>query len=125
MAVCMLNGSVEAHGKCDRRHGRVRLEATDVTLGKVLDLSRSGMRIRTSRNLAPNSPPIEVGLTIGGERVTVLCKIAWCKKDGMFKRQAGLEFQGLDDARIKQLAELARTAASNSAIQHSILGRAG
>ncbi len=126
MAVCMLNQAPEGRGRCDRRHGRVRLEEAQVSLGRVLDLSRSGMRVRTTRHIKPTDPPMIVRFrTLEGERLAVQCKVAWVARHGMFKRHAGLEFQGLDDHQAARLAELARTAASNSTIQHSILNRAG
>ena len=121
----MLNAPDRDRNDCDRRHGRVRLEETSVSIGRVLDLSRSGLRVRTAKPIKPNSPPINVGFTFDDEQITVQCKVAWIEKDGLFKRQVGLEFQGLDDHQAKLLAELARSAGSNSAIQHEILNRAG
>ncbi|MEL6797507.1 MAG: hypothetical protein AAFO89_11885, partial [Planctomycetota bacterium] len=59
------------------------------------------------------------------EKFQVQCKIAWVQKRGMFKRLVGLEFQGLDDETAQRLAFLARSAASNSPMQSSILNRAG
>ncbi|MEO1716823.1 MAG: PilZ domain-containing protein [Planctomycetota bacterium] len=124
MAVCMLNAPIDDRGGCDRRHGRVRIEETSVSLGKVLDLSRSGMRIRTARPIKDTDPPMLVGITVDGEKFQVQCKIAWVQKRGMFKRLVGLEFQGLADETAQRLAFLARSAASNSPMQSSILNRA-
>ncbi|MEM9662146.1 MAG: PilZ domain-containing protein [Planctomycetota bacterium] len=120
----MLNAPVEERGECDRRHGRVRIEETNVSLGKVLDLSRSGMRVRTSRPIKETDPPMLVGIDADGERFQVQCKVAWVEKRGMFKRFVGLEFQGLDQDTEQRLAFLARSAASNSPMQSSMLGRA-
>lgn len=125
MAVCMLNTPSNDHTECDRRHGRVRIEETNVSLGKVLDLSRSGMRIRTSRSIKAGHPPIHIALTVDGEKFKIQCKVAWSEKHGLFKRLVGLEFQDLDSHAARRLAELARTAASNSAMHSSMLSRAG
>lgn len=124
MAVCMLNDSVGERDECDRRHGRVRVEETKACLGTVLDLSRSGMRIRTKKAIKPESPPISVALKVDGGFLMLQCRVAWVTKDGMFKRQVGLEFQGVDEEQTRQLADVARTAANNCRMSTTMLNRA-
>ncbi|MGP1273459.1 MAG: PilZ domain-containing protein [Phycisphaerales bacterium] len=98
-----------------RRHGRVRIELMSCSLGTVLDLSRSGMRVlaRRRRELVANMKH-QIVLEAFDQRVELPCRIAWIEKRGLFKSEIGIEFGELTDDQAAVLCSIARTAASNA-----------
>jgi hypothetical protein len=94
-----------------RRHGRVRVETVMSSMGPLLDVSASGCRV-----CCKNRPNFEIGDTVvveihgvdGPFQIDV--RIAWIRKIGWFKHEAGLEFQNTTAAARAHLANLARTA---------------
>lgn len=101
-----------------RRSGRLRIEAVTCSLGEILDLSKSGMRILTRRSMNPG-PAYNLPAVIHAfdRRLELTCRVAWVKKAGLLKREVGLEFGELTDQQSQMLGRIARTAASNAQLR--------
>ena len=108
-------------GSNARRAGRVRMEMVSSTLGDVLDLSATGMRIRCARK-----PDCSAGSELDVElegldgSFQVHAKVAWVKRTGLRKHEVGLEFVDPDTEVRKQLAGLARTAPMNETFHRAL-----
>ncbi|MFM9995191.1 MAG: PilZ domain-containing protein [Phycisphaerales bacterium] len=95
-----------------RRHGRVRAQTITCSLGDVMDISISGMKVRCG-----SKPDLKKGetapVTINGLNgpFTVQAKFNWCKRAGLFKWVAGFEFAELTGPARTELLEIARIAA--------------
>jgi len=102
-----------------RRGGRVRVELTDTSLGRVLDLSPTGVRVarRWPTALRQGDRVSLVIRSVQG-RLTVLAEVVWVRKAGLLGRQVGLRFEGLDDAQRHLLTHIGRSAASNESVRH-------
>jgi hypothetical protein len=101
-------------GSNARRAGRVRLSSVGCTLGEVLDLSATGLRLRAARR--PDYPAgAELNVQLEGVDgpFKVRCRVAWVKRAGLRRHEVGLEFIDPDAATRRSLADLARTAPSN------------
>ncbi len=93
-----------------RRHGRVRLHLIESSLGTIVDLSASGMKI-----LARSKPPVQKGATVplriegvNGPFV-VMSKIVWVRRVGIFKHEVGVTFEDVNGQVRKSLSEIAAT----------------
>jgi DnaJ domain/PilZ domain len=81
-----------------RPRGNERFSAHDMlcALGTVMDLSRSGMRVRSDQK-----PPLEVGevmpLTVGpdGQKIKVSGRVVWKKRRGWGSFEMGIKFVDL------------------------------
>jgi len=93
----------------------------DVTcsLGKVLDLSASGMRVLTKEKL-PTHEAITFSIGASEETIPVCGRVVWTKRAGFFKREAGIRFERLPEATIAALKHLARAASYNETIRQDI-----
>jgi hypothetical protein len=78
--------------KNNRRHGRVRCQDVECTLGSVMNISGSGLLVRTGLR----SPRVESVVVLkvrtfdGG--FDVQTRVEWSKMDGLLHHQVGLEF---------------------------------
>jgi hypothetical protein len=78
--------------KNNRRHGRVRCQDVECTLGSVMNISASGLLVRTGLR----SPRVESVVVLkvrtfdGG--FDVQTRVEWSKMDGLLHHQVGLEF---------------------------------
>jgi len=100
-----------------RRHGRVRCLDIECTFGDIMDLSASGMRLRTNQR-----PP-----TVGGSFATTIIGldgpveftgvVVWTKRAGFFKFEVGIEFRELSAQMRTALARLARASAHNETMR--------
>lgn len=96
-----------------RRHGRLRCFRTYSTLGEVIDLSASGIRV-----LHKGKPPLGIGDTFtikvqsreSDLAVSLPARIVWIESAGRRKQHIGMTFLDLDDATQSRLARLARYA---------------
>ena len=75
-----------------RRFGRFGAQRLGCNLGRVMDLSGGGLRVRCSRRL---NGMVEVKLWTAKRRTTVQTKVAWARRIGFRKYELGLEFQDL------------------------------
>jgi hypothetical protein len=89
-----------------RRRPRFKQEMMKSSVGEVLDLSRSGMRV-LGRHLAPHSKHV-VRITCFGTAVGPIdAQVVWTRKVGIFKWESGLQFTSVDDATSDALARAA------------------
>lgn len=89
------------------------------SLGKVLDLSASGMRVLTKEKL-PANEIIAFSIGASDETLPVCGRVVWTKRAGFFKREAGIRFERLPEATIAALRNLARAASYNETIRQDI-----
>ena len=81
-----------------RRHGRVRAEETVCTLGVVLDISASGMRVRCE-----GKPPLKSGQLVTITLATPLgllamdVGVAWARRIGWGSGEIGLVFANITE----------------------------
>jgi hypothetical protein len=124
-AVCLLSRADDlSHPDCKRRHGRVIVHDTESSLGCVVDLSKSGMRVRSKKAWKPSAKPMRVRVTLGEDSVAVVCRVAWCKRLSLWKHEVGIEFGDLSHEEITTITRMARTAAANAQVETSIARRA-
>ena len=104
-----------------RRNGRVVLQEVQCSLGEVLDLSTTGMRVQTKLK-----HDLKVGQTFGmvlqslDGPVNVAATVAWIRKVGWGKHQLGVRFVDPDPALRKAIGALARSVASNEVVRPDI-----
>jgi hypothetical protein len=110
-----------------RRCGRVRVQMITCSLGDVLDLSATGMRVRT-RGRPPEEGAV-VGVRVEGlvRPVDVRATVVWVRKAGWRKLELGLKFEELSREDRSELAAIARTAPMNDVLGQPLDGhrRAG
>ncbi len=103
----------QAQGANRRRHGRLATRDVRSNLGRVLDVSRSGMRVRRNGH-----PGVDVGATFvleiqaGGELVVLPVEIVRMQKVGFRGIDVGLRFRELDERQQRSLSFLAQIASS-------------
>ncbi|HZW11176.1 MAG TPA: PilZ domain-containing protein [Phycisphaerales bacterium] len=93
-----------------RRPGRIRCERLGCPGGRVLDISRTGARLRIRAMSAPRDGQkrMLVFSTAMGPSLPYVCMVRWVKPVGMFAYEVGVQFEGLDAAREAQLQEMSR-----------------
>ena len=89
-----------------RRTGRLQVENVTCNLGKVIDLSATGMRVLGRR--AP-SGEFATRITGLGREVSVFGRVAWTRPAGIFSREFAVEFLRLSGEASKVLTDLAMT----------------
>ena len=72
-----------------RRSGRVHPELVRCNLGTILDLSATGLRVRTHRRLRGTNVVV---LRDGDYAVCVRAEVVWSIKRGFRRHEMGLEF---------------------------------
>ncbi|MCP3904393.1 MAG: PilZ domain-containing protein [Planctomycetes bacterium] len=86
-----------------RRFGRVPLEAVQSDLGKVLELSANGMRVK-ARKLPKGTFTVRIyGL---GMELEVKGHVVWQRRSGVMSRIAGVEFLEVSPTVSRQLTTL-------------------
>lgn len=99
-----------------RRHGRVLCEGIRSSIGEVLDLSASGMRVRVNRIARWREGQVfQVSLLVGTEIVPVTVRITRIIRRWFRTPEAGLEFMDTTPAVRSALAAMACVGASNRA----------
>lgn len=98
-----------------RRHGRVRCADIRCSLGEVLDLSGSGIRVR-SRARPAQGTPIDLTIHALDGPVTVRCVPRQEARHGPSAWDIGLEFTELTPHVRRALVELARASAYNEVL---------
>lgn len=104
-----------------RKFGRVVLQDIGCSLGQVLDLSASGMRVESA-----TKPVVQVGQTFGmvlqsmAGPVNVVALVTWIRKTGWRKHQLGLHFVNPTSELRRAICELARGVASNEVVRPDI-----
>lgn len=92
-----------------RRHGRLRTEEVACSLGEVLDLSASGMKVlRKGRRAAQMGETFTVTLKYGGFALPVDVRVVRLEKIGFRRYIFGLQFEELNPEIQSKLTHLAR-----------------
>ena len=90
-----------------RRFGRLRSEGTlHCNLGRVLDLSRGGVRVLCGRRLKGNRL---AQLSIDDRGLELQAKVIWCERVGFGQHVAGLEFPDTTPELAHQLTAFANS----------------
>lgn len=97
--------------ECLRRHGRVRTAGAVIcSLGEVVDISASGMRVRCSgRPEARVGRRINITIAGDGDPFLVAMRPVWIRKVGFFKYELGGCFEDVDESTRMQLLLIARS----------------
>ncbi|MFM9958029.1 MAG: PilZ domain-containing protein [Phycisphaerales bacterium] len=100
-----------ASGENARKAGRLRCELVTCDLGEVLDLSRSGMRVKLRKGvIVAHGHEVRIVISAPGSNIEVGAKVVWLKRRGLFSAgEAGIEFTGLNDDTTRAFAKLVRT----------------
>lgn len=117
--------SYDEDGVEGRRAGRVACEALQCDNGKVLDLSRTGARLRIRSWSSPRKGQ-KRGLvlqTCDGARVGFPCRVAWFRRVVWGVYEVGVEFVGLTPDQQSQLSTIATMHADRTWI-HAGRGKA-
>ena len=100
----------EVAGTNRRRPGRMRCERLFCPGGRVLDISRTGARLQV-RSLRPpreGQRRVLVFTTASGPSLPYGAVTRWVKPVGRFSFEVGIQFEGLDAARLEELQEMSR-----------------
>ena len=83
-----------------RRHGRVRCDMVESSLGTVLDISASGLRIGSGLKRYKRDSVVTLEVHTHDGAFMVQARVAWSRSTGFLSSEVGLEFINLDpDAR--------------------------
>ncbi|WP_432798181.1 PilZ domain-containing protein [Poriferisphaera sp. WC338] len=99
-----------------RRHGRLRCESTKCSMGKVIDLSASGMCIERKGKCVKEGESFE--LTIQYDKIQVMFPVIVkrVQKIGFRRYQYGLAFDQIDENQQAVLNQFAQLAADRMVI---------
>jgi len=96
-----------------RRHGRLKTEGTQSSLGQVVDISASGMKVvRKGALPVAEGESFRIDLEVEKEILSLDVTVRRVRKLGRRKFELGLEFVNLEDETRSKLCRLARIAAS-------------
>lgn len=121
----MLRLDEKAAAASRRRHGRVRCDQTQCTLGDVLDLSASGVRVLIRGRVRLKKDSVTpMLLEIGDAVAPVKAKVVWISRAGWFRHTAGLQFVDLTPEQRARVAQIAQVASNNEYIRDGLNRRA-
>lgn len=107
----------EGFANNQRKHGRVRTQDIATSLGPVLDISASGMRVRcTTPVKLSEGQELAVTLAAPGGPLLVRVCIMWIKKRMLGAREAGVRFLDVTPSLRAALTELGRSAVYNGRV---------
>ncbi len=111
----------------DRRHcGRLLTERLETDLGRVVNLSASGMRVLCRQSLAARlGETVALRLGEGETGATVRGEIVWARRAGFRRHVAGVRFVELDEATRRRLTSLAQDAVFLPGLGNQNVGRVG
>jgi hypothetical protein len=78
--------------KNNRRHGRVRCQDVECTLGSVMNISASGLLVRTGLRSPRVGSVVVLKVRTFDGGFDVQTRVEWSKMDGLLHHQVGLEF---------------------------------
>ena len=94
-----------------RRHGRVRCNDVECTLGSVSNISASGLLVRTGLRSPKVGSIVALQVRTLDGGFDVQAQVSWSKMDGLLNRQVGLEFIDLPPEGRRVLQSVVRGAA--------------
>jgi len=98
-----------------RRHGRLKTEGTESSMGSVVDMSASGMRVHRKGTLPVHEgEKFRIDVQIDKEIMAIDVMVRRVRKLGRRKFEFGLEFINMSDENRNRLARLARIAATSA-----------
>ena len=100
----MPNGG--SSGPNQRKHGRLRVEGLTCDRGRILDLSISGVRLRTRSAWGPGETR-QVTLRSAGASLSAPAKCVWSRREGLFTWTLGLSFEEASPEQLRAVGELA------------------
>ena len=94
-----------------RLRGRVRLTGQTCSLGHILDVSATGLRIRLAADVKLREGDlVQTTLATPVVRDTVVLKVVWVRRAGLFGRDIGATVVNPTELTARVLADLARSA---------------
>ncbi len=102
-----------------RRPGRIACERLRCGSGRVVDLSRTGAKLRIRSLFAPRKGEHRslVFETVMGKSAPFPCVVMWVRRAGVGVYEVGAEFVELDDLRQRQLTEIAKVHAKRTVLR--------
>ncbi|MEM9418732.1 MAG: PilZ domain-containing protein [Planctomycetota bacterium] len=98
-----------------RRHGRLKTEGTESSLGSVVDISASGMRIHRKGAIpVQEGEKFRIDVQIDKEIMAIDVIVRRIRKLGRRKFEFGIEFINMSDEDRMRLTRLARIAATSA-----------
>lgn len=92
-----------------RQRSRVQCEGLTCTLGRVIGLSGTGMRIRASGWCRIRQDDrLIINLSHIGGKLAIKVRIAWVRKVGLFQYESGMAFEELTPAQNTELGRIAQ-----------------
>ncbi len=90
-----------------RRKGRIRADMLQTNIGAAVDLSETGVRIQSPRDigLEPGTAVL-LTLKVPSREISCPAKVCWKRKVGWFKTEMGLEFLDRSETFTRSLREL-------------------
>lgn len=105
-----------------RRKGRVRCKMLECSLGRVTDLSASGMRVQRPSRLE-NRIGEHVGVVLAhleGE-LHLRCRVRWLRASGFRREEIGLQFLNVTPQLERNLYAIAQCAADRLTIGYGLV----
>jgi len=99
--------------KRERRAGRFITHNLRCSLGKVLDISRDGMRV-SARHVPRGT--CQVMIENRNAPITVHAEVVWHRRTGLFSRTFGMRFVNVSPEIVTQLAHLARASSQRPSV---------
>ncbi len=100
-----------------RRHGRLLCQQVRCSLGAVLDISFSGMRVRSGSRAPAKGHSIMITLESMDACAMIPATVVWSHRTGIFRHDMGLEFGELSSDVRRLLNEVARGCAYNETLR--------
>ena len=105
-----------------RRAGRVRCEQTSCQHGPIIEMSKSGVSVLTSRRMTlPEGKFVLLKITCAGRTLVVPARPVISRRAKSGGYRTGFKFQGLDDRAAEHMLELVRTASSTDGCLHRMM----
>ena len=100
-------------GPESREHGRVRCHLTESTLGTVLDLSCSGIRVelRSRPRMHPGDTG-DIAIYAPSTTFAVRVRVMWSRRIGWKRHQVGLRFEELTEEVRNEILAVCRESVS-------------
>ncbi len=100
-----------------RQYGRIRCQNVRSSIGEVLDVSGSGLRVRSRvRPPVREGQRFDLSLHVLGRDITVGARSIWVRKRGWRRWEMGVSFQSVGKDARRSLRDLARAATINESI---------
>ena len=98
-----------------RSHGRLKTQEATCSLGRVVDISASGLKVRRSgkQKVSPGDT-LNLDLQVASLTTSFPVRVVWVSKSGFFNTDIGLMFDDLSDQQRSELVTIAKMVMSES-----------